>query len=62
MMQVPVDREKFFNEANVAVLATTGPGQRPHAMPMWSLLARIHRRTGMDGVRTAEGVRELQAR
>ena len=25
-------------------------------------LARIHRRTGMDGVRTAEGVRELQAR
>ena len=25
-------------------------------------LARIHRWTGMDGVRTAEGVRELQAR
>ena len=27
-----------------------------------SPLARIHRWTGMDGVRTAEGVRELQAR
>ena len=28
----------------------------------FSRLARIHRWTGMDGVRTAEGVRELQAR
>ena len=27
-----------------------------------AVLARIHRWTGMDGVRTAEGVRELQAR
>ena len=26
------------------------------------ILTRIHRWTGMDGVRTAEGVRELQAR
>ena len=26
------------------------------------VLSRIHRWTGMDGVRTAEGVRELQAR
>ena len=36
----------------------------PSQIQAWkkSLLARIHRWTGMDGVRTAEGVRELQAR
>ena len=36
-MEESVDRETFFNQPNVAILATTGPGQRPHAMPVWYL-------------------------
>lgn len=31
------DREAFLRQANVAVLATTGPGGRPHAAPIWYL-------------------------
>ena len=33
-MREPFDREKLLNEANVAILATTGTGQRPRAMPI----------------------------
>ena len=36
-MQEPVDKETFLSEPNVAILATTGPGQRPHAAPIWYL-------------------------
>ena len=31
------DREEFLKEANVAVLATVGPGGRAHAAPIWYL-------------------------
>jgi len=31
------DREEFLNQANVAVLATVGPGGRAHAAPIWYL-------------------------
>lgn len=41
-MREPLDRDKFFGEANVAILATTGPGQRPHAMPIWYLYEDGH--------------------
>ncbi len=30
-------REEFLGEANVAVLATVGPGGRAHAAPIWYL-------------------------
>lgn len=29
--------EQLLREPNICVLATTGPGDRPHAMPMWYL-------------------------
>ena len=41
-MQEPFDRDKFLNEANIAILATTGPGRRPHAMPIWYLYEDGH--------------------
>jgi PPOX class probable F420-dependent enzyme len=31
------DREAFLHEAHVGVLATVGPGRRPHAAPIWYL-------------------------
>ena len=31
------DLERLFADANLGVLATVGPGQRPHAMPIWYL-------------------------
>ncbi len=31
------DREEFLKQANVAVLATVGPGGRAHAAPIWYL-------------------------
>ena len=31
------DREQFLNQVQVAILATIGPGNRPHAMPVWYL-------------------------
>jgi len=31
------DREEFLKRANVAVLATVGPGGRAHAAPIWYL-------------------------
>ncbi len=31
------NKEEFLKQPNVAVLATVGPGGRPHAMPMWYL-------------------------
>ncbi len=31
------NREQFLNQANVAVLATVGPGGRAHAAPIWYL-------------------------
>ena len=31
------EREEFLGEANVAVLATVGPGGRAHAAPIWYL-------------------------
>ena len=31
------DLERLFADPNLGVLATVGPGQRPHAMPIWYL-------------------------
>jgi PPOX class probable F420-dependent enzyme len=31
------DREQFLEQPHVAILATIGPGNRPHAMPIWYL-------------------------
>jgi PPOX class probable F420-dependent enzyme len=31
------DRDEFLKQANVAVLATVGPGGRAHAAPIWYL-------------------------
>ena len=36
-MQETVDKETFLSEPNVAILATTGPGKRAHAVPVWYL-------------------------
>ena len=41
-MEKPFDREKFFNDPNIALLATTGPGRRPHAIPIWYLYEDGH--------------------
>lgn len=30
-------REQFLDEPHVAILATIGPGNHPHAMPVWYL-------------------------
>ena len=43
-------------------LVLEGPNVAPPVYIDGYALPRIHRWTGMDGVRTAEGVRELQAR
>ena len=51
----------FVNLITIPLAAALYIVFRSHGQPL-ALLARIHRRTGMDGVRTAEGVRELQAR
>ena len=34
-MQISSDAETFVKQANVAVLATIGPGGNPHAAPIW---------------------------
>jgi PPOX class probable F420-dependent enzyme len=36
-MQEQDNREQFLQQAHLAVLATLGPGQRLHAMPVWYL-------------------------
>ena len=36
-MQRPDDREEFLKQQNVAILATIGPGRKPHAMPIWHI-------------------------
>lgn len=36
-MQSHNEREQFLQQAHVAILATIGPGNRPHAMPIWYL-------------------------
>jgi PPOX class probable F420-dependent enzyme len=36
-MQEQDDRELFLQQAHLAVLATLGPGNRLHAMPVWYL-------------------------
>ena len=36
-MQDSIERDRFLNEPNVAILATTGPGKRAHAVPVWYL-------------------------
>ena len=41
-VEKPVDREKFFNDPNIAILATTGPGRRAHAIPIWYLYEDGH--------------------
>ena len=36
-MQPHDEREQFLKQPHVAILATIGPGNRPHAMPIWYL-------------------------
>ena len=36
-MNAPKQALEFLAERNICVLATTGPGDAPHAMPMWYL-------------------------
>ncbi len=36
-MKAPQRAIEFLAEPNICVLATTGPGDAPHAMPMWYL-------------------------
>ncbi len=36
-MKAPQQAVAFLSEPNICVLATTGPGDAPHAMPMWYL-------------------------
>ena len=36
-MKAPKQAIDFLAEPNICVLATTGPGDAPHAMPMWYL-------------------------
>jgi PPOX class probable F420-dependent enzyme len=36
-MKAPQQAVEFLSEPNICVLATTGPGDAPHAMPMWYL-------------------------
>ena len=36
-MSEPEHREQFLAQSHVAILATIGPGNRPHAMPVWYL-------------------------
>ncbi len=36
-MQDTIERDRFLSEPNVAILATTGPGKRAHAVPIWYL-------------------------
>ena len=36
-MNAPQEAIDFLSEPNICVLATTGPGDSPHAMPMWYL-------------------------
>jgi PPOX class probable F420-dependent enzyme len=37
IMQRHDEREQFLKQPHVAILATIGPGNRPHAMPIWYL-------------------------
>ena len=34
-MEPTSDQRAFLDQSNVAILATTGPGSRAHAMPVW---------------------------
>ena len=36
-MQDTIERDRFLSEPHVAILATTGPGKRAHAVPVWYL-------------------------
>ena len=36
-MKLPEQVEQLLEAPSICVLATTGPGNRPHAMPMWFL-------------------------
>lgn len=36
-MQLSAKVDKFLGQAQICVLATTGPGDAPHAIPMWYL-------------------------
>ncbi len=34
-MKIPADAHAFLSQTQICVLATTGPGNSPHAVPMW---------------------------
>ena len=57
-MQEPTDREEFAKQANVAVLATVGPGQRSHAMPIWYVYEDGH--FVMSAGRGSQKVRNIE--
>ena len=41
-MQDSIERHRFLSEPNVAILATSGPGKRAHAVPIWYLYEDGH--------------------
>ena len=57
-MQRPDDKEEFLKQQNVAILATIGPGQRLHAMPIWYIYEEGH--IVMSAGRTSQKVRNIE--
>lgn len=51
-MKIPPDAHAFLSRTQICVLATTGPGNSPHAVPMWYRYR--------DGIITILGARDSQ--
>ena len=51
-MQMPADAHELLSQTMICVLATTGPGNSPHAVPMWYRYR--------DGIITLLGARDSQ--
>ena len=51
-MTIPPDAHAFLSQPQICVLATTGPGNSPHAVPMWYRYR--------DGIITIIGARDSQ--
>ena len=51
-MKMPPDAHAFLSRTQICVLATTGPGTSPHAVPMWYRYR--------DGIITILGARDSQ--
>ena len=51
-MKIPADAHELLSQTMICVLATTGPGNSPHAVPMWYRYR--------DGIITILGARDSQ--